>query len=1595
MALRGESKRRARERGRRAGQSERLAAPRFLFEALEPRLLLSADFNAAAGHILLDGLSALDHSLANLSSTTALTTPVPFINRNVGDIAGLTQFAGLGNGAAADPIAAIRSAAASYLQAHPTSGNLTGLQGALEGLQDAAHPGVTVQAAPVAGASGLPSLGVTITSVSTDANTPGYADSATQTLHLVFGIDQTNSAAPSLMVTSASVGSHNQLTGAHSVAVDLSESWDASASSPIVYNAQRDGFAAATVTPGLSMSPSAPAVTSFSRLTAAAATQAPILPQVSQTFTDLANELNGIETAIENAVAVNFNFPFIGDKLPDALNPHVLMAPIRNEIASIENKIASDFANSGTLLVQVQSDLVGLLSGANLLPGKTPANDVVIKFLTTDAAGVQTVSPSSTFTLEHVTQLELDLILGVQKDYTIPLTADIGLPGLGLKVQPGSVVNASVGFTINLGVGMTASDHYLVSGSSANSGSPINFDVKLYLGSADKPFQAVGTIGFLQALLTEPASADPNTHTGLFGGVGLSLTGVNDGTALNGGVEVLPSHIGNIGAKPTYGLHVQSNLQLTFGADFQKDQTTGDYTDKSDYPSIGAQLAFSWEIGDATLATGATPHALARFSPLAASGALAPTVALNNISVDVGQAITKFIAPILKPVYDVTSPQPVQDLLKFLTSSMDLVPKAAKYLDNAITGGAFHDVFPSYSAGETYDWFDFVVDMAADADVIPKGDAGKISKIGDVIVRVILDMDNAYAAAGSLGGYSLRIPLGNLSFGNKNLALPQFVADAEHDFKNAGDAVVNFANSVGVSQDDLSGYVTDLLGGVDVGSALDSLTGAASDFEAALSDASASVSASTGGVTTTTHTMANIAFPFFEHPDSILGVLFGQNVQFVRADLGFNLGVTGKPGFDFGIPDILTVGLDFPINIVLNLGLTFGYDTKGLTDLIADPSHPEKLLDGFFFGGDPLLKNTKDFADIFNFDANIGAELDASALFGLVSAGIEGSVDFSGHLWLADATTTSPYVHLDQFTNTTNYDVSAGHLGPFDATAQGTISLDIVGKVGWGPFSDSFDYNLARLQFFKWGDPATSAEDAGPLGLYHPTTHEFDLYVGPTASKRHDGDDALIYPTPANPDQILANDSSTYVIDINGDSGAKHNVTIHWYNPATGKWESQTPSGPVSLIVGATGDGANTIIVNNNAPNDVRTHFSGTGGVVYDPNKLGVTDATGGAKGNGVKVGGPDVFEAGGGSTTLEGGDTNNVLVGSANPKSGVTPNNVITGGVGPNLIILNAADAVVQTGSGPTTVYAGAGNQTIHNQKPPVGSAAAQGDDTIKAGPGGSILIPFGPGAEQIAGADGVFIAGGQASKILVNYSGVGAGTSVYGFDGGLNTLDYRGLGSSVNVDLANGVASGPGIGTQAISGFNVVYGAAVGSTIAGGTAAQGSDSIYGQTGVDYLSGGGANDLIVGATPTNLLRGNTISGGAGRDTIQAGDGADSITSGDGANLIHTGKGDDTVTVGNGKNTIFGGVGRQTLTAGDGDNLIEGGDGDDIVLVGFGDNHIYAGKGNYQITAGVGSNYVVGGAGGNDTFTLGALPGGGIGGTRRQHGVRRRGRQRD
>lgn len=213
-----------------------------------------------------------------------------------------------------------------------------------------------------------------------------------------------------------------------------------------------------------------------------------------------------------------------------------------------------------------------------------------------------------------------------------------------------------------------------------------------------------------------------------------------------------------------------------------------------------------------------------------------------------------------------------------------------------------------------------------------------------------------------------------------------------------------------------------------------------------------------------------------------------------------------------------------------------------------------------------------------------------------------------------------------------------------------------------------------------------------------------------------------------------------------------------------------------------------------------------------------------------------------------------------------------------------------------------------------------------------------------------------------------------------------------------------------------------------------EGSDTVIGSGGADYvdagdgensISGGGGNDTLIGWFGADRIFGGDghdsissgsiydfVDGGDGNDTIDSGRHDDTVIGGDGDDSINAGSGEDNVTGGNGSDTveasgsnyvntasdsstddsvdadpdddrdlvtIFGTSGNNriitgddsdTITSGGSDDTIDSGDDDDFITVSGGNNEIRAGGGNDSVLAGDGSDEIHGGSG-TDTLNGG------------------------
>ncbi|MCX7423245.1 MAG: putative Ig domain-containing protein [Planctomycetia bacterium] len=132
-------------------------------------------------------------------------------------------------------------------------------------------------------------------------------------------------------------------------------------------------------------------------------------------------------------------------------------------------------------------------------------------------------------------------------------------------------------------------------------------------------------------------------------------------------------------------------------------------------------------------------------------------------------------------------------------------------------------------------------------------------------------------------------------------------------------------------------------------------------------------------------------------------------------------------------------------------------------------------------------------------------------------------------------------------------------------------------------------------------------------------------------------------------------------------------------------------------------------------------------------------------------------------------------------------------------------------------------------------------------------------------------------------------------------------------------------------------------------------------------VNGGTGNDVInFAGLPGSLFPNSTsfiINGDAGNDAIYGSESAETISGGDGNDTIRGGAGNDSISGGLGNDILQGGLGNDSIDGGAGNDSISGQAGDDLLLGSDGNDTILGGLGNDTLKGGSGNDLLIGGAG--------------------------------
>ena len=350
--------------------------------------------------------------------------------------------------------------------------------------------------------------------------------------------------------------------------------------------------------------------------------------------------LKGIEEGLDVEV-FGQNLPLVGDKLSDAAD---FVGEIRTSIQTIRDEVES----APTAAVDfVQTKLFEALDGIGMLVDRADDGDDEV---TKDDIVITPAAPGP-----DTDEITFDFTLG-QPDYTLAtdIDFDIGVPALGLEVEEGSTVAASMGFTMPIKFGIHRTEGFYFD--TAETGLNASLDVRI------PDFSATGTLAFLAVdIADEDADGNPDNNED---DQGNRIDADGDGilpSELGMAFDVAITDPGGGGDKLTFdeiagGAALGDIVSATFsgGAAVNLDMMVEFRGQEETFPSVGAQFAMDWSFSGSDVGT--------------------PAIAFNDVTLDGGEFLSDFLAPIVTSIQDVT--KPLDPVINALATDLPIVNKS-------------------------------------------------------------------------------------------------------------------------------------------------------------------------------------------------------------------------------------------------------------------------------------------------------------------------------------------------------------------------------------------------------------------------------------------------------------------------------------------------------------------------------------------------------------------------------------------------------------------------------------------------------------------------------------------------------------------------------------------------------------------------------------------------------------------------------------------------------------------------------------------------------------------------------------------------------
>ncbi len=509
---------------------------------------------------------------------------------------------------------------------------------------------------------------------------------------------------------------------------------------------------------------------------------------------------------------------------------------------------------------------------------------------------------------------------------------DASAPGLSLSTEDAAVL-LDIGYVLGLGFGIDAQDGFFLDTSGVTEeGAEFALDVSATVGDGAA---VTARLGFLQASLKEMSHSDAaaaqaladefgvevdsDGHSGLFAGLSFDLAdGGGDGRWTLGENLVASAR-----------LFAEANVDL--GAKVELPDA-GPIT----LPELFAVLHYDQVFADVTFSSSGGGSA---------SFGDPPQLSFENVTLDLGSAISKFLGPIANELAGFIGPDTTLiQLLEILTTEVDIGIAKFSLLANGIdeTGKPVIGFLETFAKNEA--------------------DRQKARSV-KLAIDKILEFSGFIGAIQAAQGESILIPFGDFTVGGGLLS----------------EAPDNSGAARPIEQSQFQG-------------------GAAPDLDEATTNPDGSKKKSADVVAQFGTEPGAIRVPLLQDPASILGLLLGRRTDLFIYDLpSLNLvaGVTQSfpvfPGLNARIGG----------NISLTSALSFGFDTTGIekwSDQDFALSDLDLLFDGFYFGDFDADGNERPEL-VLSAGLRAGASVGVS---GLVEAGVEGGVEATVNLDLAD-----------------------------------------------------------------------------------------------------------------------------------------------------------------------------------------------------------------------------------------------------------------------------------------------------------------------------------------------------------------------------------------------------------------------------------------------------------------------------------------------------------------------------------------------------------------------------------------------------------------